>query len=139
MGELVVVPDPLCWVYGIATHDTDVGAHDVGSHSMGIPDISWTAGGVGGAAEEILVCLCVWSDIRAGAIHLWSVASSTNHGADDRGGRVGERLETGHRRTAPLDRAIILLNDVVGGCANDVPPTGMLSGQQVIRDRTWRT
>jgi len=35
---------------GIATHDPGVGAHDIGSYSMGIPDISWAPGGAGGAA-----------------------------------------------------------------------------------------
>src|SRR5450631_2949919 len=33
--------------------------------------------------------------------------------ADNRDGRVGERFEAGHRRTAPLDRAVVVLNQVV--------------------------
>jgi hypothetical protein len=33
--------------------------------------------------------------------------------ASDRGRRVRERLEPGHRRTAPLDRAVVLFNQIV--------------------------
>jgi hypothetical protein len=48
--------------------------------------------------------------------------------AGDRDGGIGERFEPGHRRTASLDRAVVLLNEVVEilVCANcDVPPAGM--------------
>src|ERR1019366_8670404 len=48
-------------------------------------------------------------------------------------GRIRERFEPSHRRTAPLDRPMILLDDVVQILAAphlDVPPARMLSAQQ---------
>src|ERR1035441_9496719 len=53
--------------------------------------------------------------------------------ASDRDGRVRQRLEPSHRRTASLDRPMILLDDVVqifAGPHLDVPPARMLSAQQ---------
>src|ERR1039457_3586279 len=52
--------------------------------------------------------------------------------ASDRDGRVRERLEPSHRRTASLDRPMILLDDVVqilAGPHLDVPPARMVSAQ----------
>ena len=51
-------------------------------------------------------------------------------------GRVRERFEPSHRRTASLDRPMILLNDVVEILASphvQVPPTGVLTPQQPQR------
>src|ERR1017187_9410105 len=53
--------------------------------------------------------------------------------ASDRDGRVRERLEPSHRRTASLDRPMILLDQVVEVLVRahlDVPPARMLSAQQ---------
>ncbi len=53
--------------------------------------------------------------------------------ASDRDGRVRERLEPSHRRTASLDCPMILLDDVVqifAGPHFDVTPARMLSAQQ---------
>src|ERR1035438_5313500 len=53
--------------------------------------------------------------------------------ASDRDGRVRERLEPSHRRTASLARPMILRDDVVqifAGPHLDVPPARMLSAQQ---------
>src|ERR1019366_2125308 len=53
--------------------------------------------------------------------------------AGDRDGRVRERLEPSHRRTASLARPMILLDDVVqifAGAHLDVPPARMLSAPQ---------
>src|ERR1022692_217800 len=54
----------------------------------------------------------------------------------DRDGRVLERFESGHRRTAPLDGSMILLDEVVeilAGAHFDVTPARMLSAQQPQR------
>jgi hypothetical protein len=59
--------------------------------------------------------------------------------ARDRDGGVGERLESGHGDAAPLDRTMVLLNNVVQVFAAsdlDVPPAGMLPSQQPQRPMT---
>jgi hypothetical protein len=56
--------------------------------------------------------------------------------AGDRDGCVRERLEPSHRRTASLDRPMILLDDVVqifAGPHFDVTPARMLSAQLLWR------
>src|SRR5450631_4451573 len=56
--------------------------------------------------------------------------------ASDRDGRVRERLEPGHRCAASLDRAVVLLNEVVEVLVRphlNVPPTRMLASQQPQR------
>ena len=48
-------------------------------------------------------------------------------------GRIVERLEAGHRGTAPFDRAMILLNDIVEVLAGpyfDVPPPRIFPSKQ---------
>jgi len=48
----------------------------------------------------------------------------------DRDGRIGERLEAGHRRATPLDGSMVLLDDTVEILAAahlDVLPLGVLS------------
>jgi hypothetical protein len=64
-------------------------------------------------------------------IALANSVSELDAGECDR--RVGERLEPGHRRAAPLDRAVVLLNELVEVLVRPhfhVPPARMLAPQQ---------
>jgi hypothetical protein len=59
--------------------------------------------------------------------------------AGERNGRVVERLEASHRGAAPLDRAVVLLDDVVEILVRanfDVSPTRMFAPQQPQRSPT---
>jgi hypothetical protein len=63
--------------------------------------------------------------------------------AGDRDGGIGERLEACHRCASPLDRTMVLLDEVVEVtiCANRyVAPTRMLASKQpqraTVRDMT---
>src|ERR1017187_2807287 len=54
--------------------------------------------------------------------------------------RVRKRLEAGHRRAAPLDRSVVLLDDVVQvlvGPHLHVPPARMLAAQKPERAMAW--
>ena len=56
--------------------------------------------------------------------------------AGDRNGRARERLEPGHRRTASLDRAVVLLDEVVEILVRPylhVAPAGVFTAQQPQR------
>jgi uncharacterized protein (TIGR02679 family) len=62
--------------------------------------------------------------------------------ASDRDGRVRKRLEPGHRRAPPLDRAVVLLDQVVEVLVRanfDIPPAGVLAAEQprLRRPLTW--
>ena len=59
--------------------------------------------------------------------------------AGDRNGRVGERLESGHRRAASLDGPVVLLDEVVEILVRanlHVPPARVLTSQKPQRATT---